>query len=569
MFPEKSAAPSQPAASKPKSAKKNPSKKLLLWLGIPLSLVLILLLSFVPLAGQSLASRTLDLVGAHRAALGVDSLANPTALNYLTNFAKLDPELNSCDPLWDAYKTKPTALALAELSALPNVTSLGLEVDDEFALSNESRVYRNEDTSLLALKDTFSLRLDAGGLQDTLELPPEDRVAFLDTVFNLDADFHVIGDLEAAEEEPSAYLAINRLELTSEQGFRGDFVGGYYGIVADLDELESAEDEEEIDPRLAKILETPLQNILSDETGYALTDVFCAGFERMEIGAVQSKNLGGNERRVRPITFYPKPDMVAQMVRPAGQAAEAVTRDRTLEAFLKENMELFACSEVGGESDQEEFQGELLDGVEIIDNSLYESVEECVAKNTQSLEEGLQEAREQPFTQTPDYEENTQQLIDTINEIPFVVQPITSYLDLRTFQVAGYDLAVAVTPEGGEPFGQLTLRLGQYKTPDVMPGMSVPTEYRPIEKLPDDFMTSSLYKGLEQELMDVLEEFNAEAEAGRAAAPETEEEIFVGGQEIEFCEVAGTCEPEADVVDICVFTDTCEAEPAETIDFSF
>ena len=556
MFPKKSAAPTQPAASKPKSAK----KKLLLWLGIPLSLVLILLLSFVPLAGQSVASRTLDLVGAHRAALGVDNLTNPMALNYLTNFANLDPNLNNCDPLWDAYKTKPTALALAELSALPNVTSLGLEVDDEFALNNESRVYRSEDTTLLALKDIFSLRLDAGGLQDTLELAPEDRVAFLDTVFNLEADFHVIGDLEAEEEEPSAYLAINRLELTSEQGFQGDFVGGYYGIVADLDELESAEDEEELDPRLAKILETPLQDILSDETGYALTDVFCAGFERMEVGAVQSKSLGGEERRVRPITFYPKRDMVAQMIRPAGQAAEAVTQDRTLEAFLRENVELFACS------DEEYAQG---DTGQFNDQARYENAEECVQESLEELDEFLEEARANPLTQTPEYEQNTQEMINMVNEIPFVVQPITSYLDMRSFQVAGYDLAVVVTPEGEEPFGRLTLRLGQYKTPDVMPGLRAPTEYRPIEKLPDDFMTSSLYKGLEQELMDVFEEFNDEAEAERAAAPETEEEVFVGNRAVEFCEVAGTCESEEEVVDVCVFTDTCEAEPTETIDFSF
>ena len=500
MFSKKTPGPTTTVSSKTTKSRKT---KLLLLLALPLSVLLIVGLSLIPILDQSTASRALDLVGAHGAALGVDSLTRPLSFNYLKNFARLDPELSSCDPLWDAYKDKSAALALAELSALPNVTRLGVEVDSDLSLTNESRVYRNPDVTALALKDMFDLTLDLGSVQDGLELAPADRVEFLDTVFTLDADFHIIGDLVAEEDQPSGYLAINNLELTSQKGFSGNFTSpGYYGIEADLEDLPNSSLEKEQDPRVQKILETPLGQMLSDESGYAVMNLFCAGFERMEIGAPRKKSFGTEERRIRPITFYPYPDMLTRIVRPATAAVEKITQDSTFEQFVKNNVELFACPE----KDYQELESN--DIASLLGNdSAYASQADCIRQSNEETEKAFADARKNPLRENPEYEQEIQQVLSSLEEIPLVVQPITSYLDMRTFKVAGYDLAVVVTPAEGEPFEKLTLSLGQFKTPDVMP-IEIPSEYRSIEQLPNDFMSSSLYKGLEKEVTRALEEFN-------------------------------------------------------------
>lgn len=307
----------------------------------------------------------------------------------------------------------------------------------------------------------------------------EDAPEFLLTSFDASLDFHLIASNDSGSEE--ALISVDSLELTSQKGFEGNFSSnGYYAFESSF--ISRDEEDEELDPKLVELLQTPLQDILSDKSGQAIFDVFCAGFNKMEIGSPETRKFGNIESTVRPITFYPKEDILAKMVEASIQAADIVSEDENIDKFLLDNSDIF---------------------VELANEDYNDLSSEEQEELVQEFEQGVKDSREEMRNQLKRSDEAIEGDIDEVtnplSDLPFTLEPITTYVNTKTFAISGYNIVVNVNPEDQEPFENIRISLFQFDQPDVMKNLELPESSKPIENLPDDFTSSSLYKNLEKE----------------------------------------------------------------------
>jgi hypothetical protein len=340
------------------------SKKIIVIAG---SIVLIGVLSILPVfAGSSLLSKSLDSLGLHKAAFGVDKLSSTlvpqsgtTAKGTLLQFDidKISQSLKgdkSCASIWDDIKNKSQTIAASDLITGGSVTittkdnkdilKVGAQIQAQGDVNNLKSAAQVRATAMV---DSDVVVSTAKSLNLGVDLSKfNEGVISADAqargVLTVDNGVFALSDLKVKSN------SVNFNESLKNTGKTGTEEYNWYGSATELDAAQKSA-VKDVSKTAQKLLSTKPSAVITDETGKAIAKFICSGVKDVDIQGVGEYTLGGsilpNKITARKVSIKAQNQSYAEMAKEDTQNVnaiiEALKKDQTLRAWLKSQYPAF------------------------------------------------------------------------------------------------------------------------------------------------------------------------------------------------------------------------------------
>jgi len=333
-------------------------------IAIVAGVILILILSILPVfAGSSLLSRGLDLVGAHKAAFGVDRISSALVpQSNSNNILQFDIEKianslsgdKSCVSVWDDIKNKSAKVESADITTGGTVSLLDTENKELIALGAQVSAQSDVHAVEAGVSARARAKVDSSAIVTVLKAfdKTADFSSFDQGIVTAEAQAKSISTLDsmtfALSDLKINAKSVNFDESLKNSGKSGDEQYAWYGDKTKLDDTQKKA-AHDIASSVQSLLATKPSNALNDETGKQIAKLICSGTENIQIGAVGNYKIGddafANTINARKVSVKAQNKSYTELTKIANNNLNSVInslkKDQTLRTWLKAQYQTF------------------------------------------------------------------------------------------------------------------------------------------------------------------------------------------------------------------------------------